>query len=339
SFTADMLLRGTSHRSQSQLSDEIERLGASLSAQSNSDSSTISLQVLKKNADGAFDLLADVVKNPAFEPEEVERLRRERLTSVAQLRDDPGMLAEKALSAELYGSEHPYGYLEIGTEVSNKKISREDLSGFHSSAYTPRCAALVIVGDATEAEVRRLSETHFGDWSGSRWDKHLPEPRATRSRRVVIVDRPASPQTQLVMGQVGVARSHPDYVAIELMNTLLGGMFSSRINTNLREVHGYTYGAKSGFTYLRGRGPFLISAAVRTDATGASISEVFREIKQLRETLATAEELEIVKEKFSRALLSQFRSIRESTVSISGLFVHHLSLEHCQEMMERVSAV
>ena len=338
SFTADMLLRGTSHRSQSQLSDEIERLGASLSAQSNSDSSTVSLQVLKKNADGAFDLLADVVKNPAFEPEEVERLRRERLTRVAQLRDDPSGLADKALSAELYGSEHPYGYLEIGTEVSNKKITREDLSGFHSSAYTPRCAALVIVGDATEAEVRRLSETHFGDWSGSRWDKHLPEPRANRSRRVVIVDRPASPQTQLVMGQVGVARSHPDYVAIELMNTLLGGMFSSRINTNLREVHGYTYGSKSRFSYRRSPGPFSIAAAVRTDATAAAVAEVFGEIGRLRETPVTPEELAIAKEFFTRSLISRFQTIAGSAASIGELFVHGLERDEYQRAVEKVAA-
>ncbi len=337
SFTADMLLRGTSQRSQRQLSDEIERLGASLSAQSNSDSSTVRFHVLKKNVDLAFDLLADVVRNPALEPEEVERLRRERLTSIAQLRDNPSALADKELAAELYDAEHPYGYLEIGTEASNKKISREDLSGFHSSAYTPRGAALVIVGDVNEAEVRRLSETHFGDWSGTPWGKNLPEARANRPRRVVIVDRPASPQTQLVMGQVGVARSHPDYVAIELMNMLLGGMFSSRINTNLREVHGYTYGSKSRFFYHRSPGPFSISAAVRTDATAAAVAEVFGEIVRLRETPVTPEELAIAKEFFTRSLISRFQTIAGSAASIGGLFVHGLERDEYQRAVEKVA--
>ena len=170
SFTADMLLRGTSNRSQGQLSNEIERLGTHVSVQSNSDCSTASIQVLKKHADRAFELLADIVRNPAIEPEEVERLRRERLTSIAQLRDNPGMVAGQEFASQLYGHEHPYGYLEIGTEESNKKIGREDLSRFHSSAYTPGSAAIVIVGDTTEAELRPLVEKHFGNWSGSSLD-------------------------------------------------------------------------------------------------------------------------------------------------------------------------
>ena len=338
SFTGDMLLRGTSQRSQRQLSDEIERLGAHLSAQSNSDSSTVSLQVLKKNIGPAFDLLADVVRNPAFRPEEIERLRKERLTSIAQLRDNPGAVAEKGLVAELYGSGHPYGYLEIGTEASNQKISREDLLGVHSTAYTPNAAALVLVGDATEAEVRVLAEKYFGSWSGSSLNGQPVATSENQARRVVIVDRPGSPQTQLVMGQLGVSRSHPDYAAIELMNTLLGGMFSSRINTNLREVHGYTYGAKSRFSYRRTPGPFVVSAAVRTDATAAAVTEVFGEIERLRETPATNEELAIAKEYLTRSLIARFQTIGSSAGSIGELFVHGMSRNEYETTVEKVSA-
>jgi len=339
SFTAAMLGRGTERRSLKELASDVERFGGHYSAQSNHDFSAVTLRWLKKNTDAGFSLLAEVVQKPIFSLEEVERVRQERLISLIQLSENPAAVVQKESLAELYGAEHPYGRLDIGTEASNKTISRDNLLDFYARAYKPRGAALVLVGALTENEARTLAEEHFGGWSGGSPVPQPPGAAPAGSRRIVIVDRPGSQQTQLAIGSIGVERGHPDFVALELMNTLLGGMFSSRINTNLREVHGYTYGAKSGFTYLRGRGPFLISAAVRTDATGASISEVFREIKQLRETLATAEELEIVKEKFSRALLSQFRSIRESTVSISGLFVHHLSLEHCQEMMERVSAV
>jgi zinc protease len=339
SFTATMLARGTERRSLKELASDVERIGAQLFAQSKNDFSAVKLRWLKKNRDAGFALLSDVVQKPAFSTEEVERVRHERLVWLLQLRENPAAVVQKEFLAELYGPEHPYGRMDVGTETSNKTTSRNDLMDFHTRAYKPQGAALVLVGALTENEAQTLAEKHFGGWSGGSPVPQAPGALPVGSRRIVIVDRPGSPQTQLAVGSIGVERSHPDLVAIELMNAILGGTFSSRINTNLREVHGYTYGAKSGFTYLRGRGPFLISAAVRTDSTAASISEVFHEISQLRETLVTAEELAIVKESFSRALLSQFKSIRESTDSISNLFVHHLGLEHYQEMLDRVSAV
>lgn len=339
SFTADMLLRGTSHRSQRQLSDEIGRLGTSLSEWANTDSAGIGLSVLKKNADAAFEILADVLQNPAFQPEELERLRKERLTNLAQQRDYPGALAEKELIAELYGSGHPYGYLGIGTEASNQKIAREDLSRFHSTRYTPKGSALVLVGDASEAEARTLAERYFGAWTGSPLNEHPVQQGGNQPRRIVIVDRPQSPQTQLLMGQLGVARSHPDYAAIQLMNTLLGGMFSSRINTNLREVHGYTYGAQSRFSYRSSPGPFVVSAAVRTDATAASVTEVYREIERLRDTPATPEELAIAKEYLTRSLISRFQTISRSAGSIAELFVYSLSQNEYETTVRAISTV
>ncbi len=154
----------------------------------------------------------------------------------------------------------------------------------------------------------------------------------------MILDRPASPQTQLVMGQIGVARSHPDYVATELMNTLLGGMFSSRINTNLREVHGYTYGSRSRFSYRRSLGPFTVSAAVRTDATAAAVAEVLGEVGRLRETPATAEELAIAKEYYTRSLASRFQTIMGSAASVGDLFVHSLERDEYRNAVEEIAA-
>ncbi len=339
SFTAAMLGCGTERRSLKELASDVERFGGHFSAQSNNDFSAVTLRWLKKNTDAGFALLAEVVQKPALSAEEVERVRHERLISLIQLSENPAAVLQQEFLTELYGAEHPYGRLEIGTEASNKMIGREDILNFHARAYKPQEAALVLVGALTENEAQTLAEKHFGGWSGGSPIPQSPAAPPACSRHIVIVDRPGSPQTQLAVGQVGVERSHPDFVAIELMNILLGGMFSSRINTNLREVHGYTYGAKSRFSYLRGRGPFLISAAVRTDATAPSVGEVFGEIARLRETLATAEELAIVKESFSRALLSQFRSIYNSMGSISSLFVHNLGLEHYQEVMDRISAV
>jgi zinc protease len=339
SFTADTLMRGTTRRSQRQLSDEMERLGAQFAVNSNSDSSRVRLQVLKRSVDAAFEILSDLVQNPAFRSDEIERLRKERLVYISQLKDNPGQVAEKEFIAELYGTTHPYGYLEIGTAEANKEISREDLSAFHSSSYTPENAALVVVGDITEAELLSLAEKHLGNQSGSSPEAQMPSENSGGTRRVLIVDRPGSPQTQLVIGQIGVARSDPDYAALELMNTLLGGMFSSRINTNLREVHGYTYGARSQFSYRRSPGPFLISAAVRTDATAPAVAEVFSEIDRLRETLAMPEELNIAKEYLTRSLISRFQTVGSSANSIADLFVYGLSPAEYRMTVEKVGAV
>ena len=150
-----------------------------------------------------------------------------------------------------------------------------------------------MVGDMTHTEAHILAEKYFDGWSRDLVALQAPEVKDQSTRQVLIVDRPSSPQTQLLMGQLGVSRSHPDYVAIEVMNMLFGGMFSSRINHNLREVHGYTYGANSRFTYRRSLGPFVISGAIRTDATAAAVAEVFQEIDRFRETLAMPEELAI----------------------------------------------
>ena len=339
SFTADMLVRGTSRRSQRQLSEEIERLGARLDSSSNSDASTVSLRVLKNNIDVAFDLLSDVVRNPAFQLEEIERLRGERLTNIAQLRDNPEVVANEALVAELYGPVHPFGYLEIGTDASNNAIRREDLAGFHSIVFTPKDTGVVLVGDVSEPEARTLVEKYFGSWSGSSGISPAADPAENRSRRVVILDRPGAPQTQLVMGQLGVARNHPDYVAIELMNAIAGGMFSSRINTNLREVHGYTYGAKSRFAYRRTPGPFSISAAIRTDATAAAVAEVFREIARLREAPVQQEELAIGKEYLGRSFVSRFQTITSGASSIAELFVHGLDSDEHRKTIGKISAI
>ena len=187
----------------------------------------------------------------------------------------------------------------------------------------------------------RLSFWHDILMAGSSDSIALPAPEVHErtSRCLLFVDRPKSPQTQLLIGQLGVSRSHPDYIAIEMMNLLLGGMFSSRINHNLREVHGYTYGANSQFTYRRGLGPFLISAAIRTDATAAAIGEVLHEIERLRQELATADELAVAREALTRSLISRFDTAGSSSAAISELFVHGLDLHYFRKAMAQVSQV
>ena len=178
-------------------------------------------------------MFSDVSLHPAFSQKEIDRIRNQRLTQLLQQRDNPGALANKIFFSEVYGAKHPYGYIELGTEESLKAISRDDLAKFWSAGYVPENAALVVAGDISEAELRALAEKHFGKWKGSRTQVATPAVSSDAPRHVVVVDKPGSPQTELRVGHIGIARSNPDYVPVEVMNTMLGGLFSSRINMNL----------------------------------------------------------------------------------------------------------
>ena len=339
SFTAAMLARGTSRRSHRRLADDFGRLGARWAIRSHTDSSTATLHVLRKNADAAFQILSDAVLHPAFDNEEIERVRAQRLVSIAQQRDNPAAVAETELLLQLYGAEHSYGSPGIGTESSNQKIQQEDLLQFYSARWLPQNAALVIVGDLAPEEAQALARTHFSQRTGGTPSSPPPEVRNNAARRIIVVDRPSAPQTHLLVGQIGVTHGHPDYAAIELMNAILGGTFSSRINTNLREVHGYTYGARSGFSYHRSPGPFTIRADVRTDATAAALREIFHEMERLRDAPPSPEELAVVVESFTRSLASRFETLASSAGSVGELFVHDLGLDFFKNLPAAVASV
>jgi zinc protease len=327
SFTADMLDEGTTTRSAPQLADDAAQIGTSLVATSASDRSAVGIAALRRNADAAFDLLADVALHPAFPPAEIERLRNERLTDLLQQRDDPRALAARVFNLAVYGSAHPYGFIELGTERALKAMTRGDLEQFWRAGYLPGNAALVVSGDITADDLRQLAEKYFGKWSGAAAAVQLPAVPQARGRNLIIVDKPSAPQTALRIGQVGVARSTPDYVALEVMNTELGGLFSSRINMNLREAHGYTYGAGSRFAFRRGPGPFYVSTSVRADATAPAVREIFNEIERMRATRVTADELRLARDSFARSLPALFETSMQSVGSIGELYLYGLPLD------------
>jgi len=339
SFTAEMLDEGTKKRPALQIADDAEQIGARLSTRSTTDLSYVAVHALKKNAEAALDLAADVLLNPEFPANEIDRIRNDRLTEILQQRDEPSILAAKVFYSAVYGPDHPYGYTELGTAESNKAITRDDLLKFWEAGYVPENAALVVAGDVSEAEVRALAEKYFGNWRGAHSRPEPPSATDLAGRRVVIVDRPASPQTSLRIGHVGVARANPDYVAIDVMNTALGGLFSSRINSNLREKHGYTYGASSTFAYRRGPGPFVIGTGVRTDVTAPAVSEIFREIERMRSSQLTAEELATAKDSIARSLPGFFETTPQAASSVAQLYVHGLPLDYYRKLPEQTSSV
>ena len=341
SYTAEMLDEGTGKRSALQIACDAEQLGASLSTGSNTDASVIAFRSLKRNVAAIFELAADVLLHPGFPESEVERLRHDRLTQILQQRDNPNTLAVKAFFSTLYGPSHPYGYVEVGTRESNRAIRRQELLQFWRDGYSPTIAALIVAGDLTADELRGLVTGHLGSWGGTADRAVPPAAGSDGKRRIVIVDKPGSPQTTLRIGQIGLARSHPDYVPVAVMNATLGGLFSSRINMNLREQHGYTYGASSGFLFRRGRGPFLVGTSVRTDVTAAAVLEIFHEIERMRAREVAPEELAIAKDSIAQSLPGLFETSPQAASTIGQLFVHGLPADYFRGLpgeIDRVSA-
>lgn len=339
SFTADMLDEGTASRSSQQLAEDVADLGASLGAGSSTDSSSVSLFTLKSTADRAFGLLADVALHPAFSAEEIERVRASRLTQLIQQRDNPMAIAQRVFNRALYGSAHPYGYTELGTQQSARAFARADLEAFWKSGYRPGNAALVVSGDITEAELRALAVRHFGDWAGPATATAVPPVRQVESGKVLLVDKPGAPQTALRLGLVAASRASPDYVPLEVLNGALGGLFSSRINLNLREQHGYTYGAATAFGFRRGTGPFVVQTGVRTDVTAPAVQEIFKEVRGVREAPLKPLELKLSKDAFERSLPGMFETTAQSAATSAGLFVYGLPLDYFNALPERIQAV
>jgi zinc protease len=330
---------GTGKRSALQIADDAGQIGATFFTGSSSDASTVNVSSLKKNADAAFELMADVALNPTFPQKEIDRVRNTRLTLIQQQRDNPNAIAARVFNNVVYGEKHPYGFTELGTAESTKSITRDDMMSFWKKGFVPGNSALVVAGDITEKEVRALAEKHFGNWTGKSVQFAMTSFESSAKRQVVIVDKPGAPQTALRIGHVGVPRSSPDYVPLEVMNLGLGGLFSSRINMNLREKNGYTYGAFSTFEYRRGQGPFYAGSGVRTNVTAPAVKEVFNELDRMRTTRMTDDELQTAKDALARSLAGPFETTGRTVGAISDLFVYNLPLDFYNTLPSRIGAV
>lgn len=339
SFTADMLDEGTKNRSTLQIAEELDQLGARLHSSGSLDANFIGLGTLKKTLTPSLEVFADVALNPAFDEKELDRVRNERITSIKQDKDNPSILARRALRRTLYGTKSPYGYETDGTIESNQKVTRDDLSQFFKSYYTPSNSALAIAGDVTEAEARALAEKYFGKWTGpSVKDAKLPVDNSLK-RAIYIVNKPNAPQTVVRIAGLGIARSSPDYASVEVANNGLGGMFSSRLNMNVREKHGYTYGAFSSFDSRRGIGPFVAGASLKTDVTAAGVTEFFKEIEGMSTNLMSDAELKMAKDNWALSLPGMFETSPSVAGTIAGLFVYDLPNNYYEKLPGEIYAV
>ena len=338
SFTAGMLREGTTSRSAIKFAEDTDQIGASLESEAGYSSAYLTLSALTWNTDPGFDLLADATLHPAFDAKEIERLRSRRVTAVLQENDDPGTIAFRTVDKILYPNS-PYGFSILGTVASNKAITRDDMMAFWKRGYVPSNSVLAVAGDVNESQLAELSRKYFGNWSGPDFKTKAPATPAAPTPSVSIVDKPAAPQTFLTLASLGASRNTPDYLPLEVMNTALGGLFSSRINMNLREEHGYTYGAFSTFQYRRGVGPFLTGGAIRTDATAPAAAEVFKELKRVRESELTADELKKSKDSFSKSLVGNFETTDAISSTIGLQFVFGLPLEYYRDLPAQIDKV
>jgi predicted Zn-dependent peptidase len=291
SMTADLLDEGAGSRSALAIADELDYLGADLRTRAGWDASTVALHVPVKRFGAALPIFADVVLRPAFAVAELDRVRKDRLTELLQLRDEPSAIASVAFANALYGRDHRYGLPIIGTETAVRGFTRTDLAAFHERVYQPGNSAIVVVGDVTAPAVQAELEQAFGGWKAAnpRTPAAVPAAAQVRDRGIWIVDRPGSAQTEIRIGRIGPPRSTADYFPLTVMNTILGGSFTSRLMQNLREQHGYAYGARSSFDYRLSTGPFVAGAAVQTDKTGPALTEFFNELGAIRRTVTEAE--------------------------------------------------
>jgi len=339
SFTSRMLQQGTTTRGALQIADHAADLGAELWSRSSIDSSMIGTRALTRSFPDALDLLADIALHPSFPKQEIERVRREREAALVQEKDDPFSVATRVLRTALYGPHSSYGYPDMGTADSLKTISREDLVKFWQEHYSPNDAALIVAGNIKLTTLKPLLEKAFGAWKeGKPAASAIGAPESTDAR-LIFVDRPGAPQTALECFELGASRSTPDYVPLEVMNTELGGLFSSRINMNLREAHGYTYGAGSTFAYHRRPGPFVAYSAVRTDVTAPATTEMLNELRRMRDTQMTAEEIKLSKDSITRSMPGRFERGTDAAGTFAELFIYDLPLDYFSKLPDAVDSV
>lgn len=338
-----MLDEGTSNRSALEINDALAMQGARLSAGSNLDSSYVRLSALSEKLEASLEIYADVILGPSFPENELERLRRNALARIRQEQTRPISMALRALPRLMYGQKHPYGQplTGSGTEASINGISRADLVEFHDTWFTPNNATLVVVGDITRLTLMPELQDLFGQWAeGEVPTKDLSMPKPTPARVIHLVDRPDSDQSVIFAGQLLPPKANPDEIAIQAMNDILGGLSSSRINMNLREDKGWSYGAYSLIVDARGQRPLLAYAPVQTDKTKQSLEELFNEIYQITgERPPTEPELSIVKDSNTLSLPGRWEAAADVLGSISQIVRFQLPDDYWSVFADRVNSL
>jgi len=296
SVTAALLRKGTKSRTADQISNELDFIGGQLDAGATFDYSNGTAEFVRKDIAKGLDLLADILLNPTFPQDEVTKLLKQRVDEIKAAKDDAQSVIGNYFRAYLYG-QHPYGRPTGGDETSVAAITRADILSFYQTSYSPRNTILSVVGDFEATAMEQAVRAKFGDWKGPGAEKQvkLPVANSVTGKKLLLVDKPDSTQTFFQIGNLGIARTNPDRVFIQVINTLFGGRFTSMLNTELRIKTGLTYGARSSFSQHRDPGPFVISTYTQNETTEKAIDMALEILKRLHEKGITEEDLKSAK--------------------------------------------
>jgi zinc protease len=341
-FMGAMLEQGAGKRTALEISDAYEALGADHGASCDWDACVVRLKVLASRLGAALDLLADIALRPTLADSEIERARKRWLASLQQEKSSPGAMEQNALASTLFGRAHPYGHSLRGAPRDITELKRDEIERAFRRVMQPRSTVIVVAGDVRRDELRPLIEAHFGAWRGSKSEKVpvglAPHDKAT-GVRAFLADVPGAAQSQVLVAQEGVPYGSPDRIALGVMNAILGGMFSSRINLDLREARAYTYGARSRFSMRHGAGPFAAGGAIFTEHTGDAARALLAHVARIRDEQVTEEELADAKENAKLALPARFEGVEDVAGALQDLAVYDLPLDEYATRAARIDAV
>jgi zinc protease len=340
SLTAQMLTEGTTTRTGDQLADAQQMLGTQIGTNIGAESGSIGFTALSSKLAPALDLLADMLLNSTFPADALERRRAQTLVSLTQAKDQPNTIANNVFSKVVYGEDHPYG--RVTTEETVKGITRDDIVNFHRAYFQPARAIITIAGDVDPATAKATVEKALASWpaGGSRATFNYPTPPAPKTAAIYLVDKPNAAQSVFALGEPGPARDTPDYYAIQVMNTILGQLFQSRLNHLIREVRGFSYGVGSGFSFGRGPGPFRAGGDIVTAKTDSALVDFMNELRGVQGAKPfTEDEIQQGKESLIQSLVRRFESVGAAGGSISALYVQDLPENYFQTYANNVNAV
>ena len=339
-LTAQLLLEGAAGLDGAALTDRFERIGTSVDAHADWDAATISLTVLADQLPDALALVRDLLRAPEFPEREVTRLKDERLAELLQLRAEPRALADEQFSRAVYAPTARYATLAGGSAASVRALTREVVRDFYTERYRPSTTTLVFAGDIGVDRAAELAHALFGDWHGDVGPAIERAVDASPTTRLVrVVAKADASQSEVRVGHVGLPRRHADYFETTVMNAVLGGLFSSRINLNLREKHGYTYGAFSAFEWRRAAGPFVVQTAVKSDVTGAAVREILYEIERMRSEEISTDELTLATSYLDGVFPIRYETTSAIATALSNLVIHELPERFYDDYRRRVREV
>jgi predicted Zn-dependent peptidase len=337
---SQMLTEGTTSRTSLQIDDQGSYLGVSLNAASGWDATTVSLKTPTTQLDSALALYAEVALRPSFPAVDFNRIKQQRLTDLLQIKDEGPEIANRAFPAVVYGSNHPYGRPPTGTESSVGSMTAADVVEFYKGHFSPNGATMVVVGDVMPDQIEARIATLFGAWhavSGASNAVQTP-PARTEATSIYFIDKPGAPQSSFRIGAIGVPRSTGDYFPLEVLNTALGGSFTSRLNQNLRETKGYTYGARSRFAMRKGAGPFVAQAEIVAAKSDSALIEFMKELRAIRDPMP-ASELKKTKNYLELQLPSQFETTGDIAQAMVPIALYGLPLDYYNHYVANIEAV